>query len=44
MSKRVFITTDRLGQGSDELGSVLMKNFLYTLARQEVPPAAVMLM
>jgi len=44
MSKRVFITTDRLGQGSDELGSVLMKNFLYPLARQEVPPAAVMLM
>ena len=44
MSKRVFITTDRLGKGDDELGAVLMKNFLYTLARQDVPPLAVMLM
>lgn len=44
MSKRVFITTDRLGQGNDELGSVLMKNFLYTLARQKTSPTAVMLM
>lgn len=44
MSKRVLITTDRLGQGNDELGGVLMKNFLYTLARQESAPAAVVLM
>lgn len=44
MSKRVFITTDRLGHGDDELGTLLMKNFLYTLARNEEVPAAVMLM
>jgi len=44
MTKRVFITTDRIGQGSDELGALLMKNFLYTLARNEVAPTAVMLM
>ena len=44
MSKRVFITTDRLGRGNDELGGVLMKNFLYSLARQADSPVAVMLM
>ena len=44
MSKRVFITTDTLGRGNDELGGVLMKSLLYTLARQEVPPKAVTLM
>lgn len=44
MPKRVFITTDRIGHGDDELGVLLMKNFLYTLARNEEAPAAVMLM
>lgn len=44
MPKRVFITTDILGRGDDGLGGALMKSFLYTLARQEVPPGAVMLM
>jgi len=44
MSKRVFITSDRIGHGDDELGRVLMKNFLYTLARNSAPPTAVMLM
>ena len=44
MSKRVFITTDRIGHGNDELGTLLMKNFLYTLARNSQAPAAVMLM
>jgi selenium metabolism protein YedF len=44
MSKRVFIVTDRIGRGNDELGAVLMKNFLYSLARNEAKPKAVMLM
>ena len=44
MPKRVFITTDRIGHGDDELGALLMKNFLYTLARNDEIPAAVMLM
>lgn len=44
MAKRVFITTDRIGRGSDELGRVLMKSFLYSLARNAEPPAAVVLM
>ena len=44
MGKRVLIVTDRIGRANDELGGVLMKNFLYALARNEDPPAAVMLM
>jgi selenium metabolism protein YedF len=44
MSKRVFIVTDRIGRGNDELGAVLMKNFLYSIARNEARPKAVMLM
>jgi selenium metabolism protein YedF len=44
MAKRVFIVTDRIGRGNDELGAILMKNFLYALARNEERPQAVMLM
>ena len=44
MAKRVLIVTDRIGRGDDELGRVLMKNFLYSLARNAEKPAAVMLM
>jgi len=44
MPKRVLVSTDRIGRGDDELGRVLMKNFLYSLARNAEKPAAVMLM
>jgi selenium metabolism protein YedF len=44
MAKRLFITTDRIGRGNDDLGRVLMKNFLYSVARNAEKPAAVMLM
>ena len=44
MGKRVFIVSDRIGRGDDELGALLMKNFLYSLARNEERPTAVMLM
>ena len=44
MAKRVFIVTDKIGRGNDELGAILMKNFLYSLARNEERPRAVMLM
>jgi selenium metabolism protein YedF len=44
MAKRVFITADRIGSGNEELGAILVKNFLYSLARSESRPAAVMLM
>lgn len=44
MGKRVLITTDRIGRGDDELGRLLMRNFCYSLARDEQRPSAVMLM
>ena len=44
MAKRVFIVTDKIGRGNDELGAVLMKNFLYSLARNVEAPKAVMFM
>jgi selenium metabolism protein YedF len=44
MAKRVLIISDRIGRGDDELGRLLMKNFLYSLARNPERPAAVMFM
>ncbi len=44
MAKRVLIITDRIGRGNDELGRVLMKSFLYSLARNAEKPSAVVLM
>lgn len=44
MAKRVLILTDKIGRGDEELGAILMKNFLYALARNEDKPVAVMLM
>lgn len=34
----IMITADSLGRGAQELGEVLMRNFLYTLAEGEVVP------
>ena len=39
-----MITSDRIGRGDDELGHILMKNFLYSLARAENRPAKVCFM
>ena len=44
MSKRVLILPDRIGRGNDDLGRVLIKNFLYSLARNAEKPSAVMFM
>ncbi len=44
MAKRVLILTDRIGRGDDELGRLLMRNFVYSLARDQNAPAAVMMM
>jgi len=44
MAKRVLFLSDRIGRGDDELGRVLMKNFLYSVARNEDAPKAVMFM
>lgn len=44
MAKTFWIISDRLGSGDDELGRLLMRNFIYSLARSETRPARVMLM
>jgi len=43
MPKRLLIVTDRIGRGDDELGRVLMKSFLYSVARNEDKPLAILL-
>jgi len=40
----VFIDTDCLGRGSEELGRILMRSFLQTLEQSEVHPQKVILM
>ncbi len=44
MAKRVLILTDRIGSSDAELGRVLMRNFVYSVARAGEPPRAIMLM
>jgi selenium metabolism protein YedF len=39
----VFIDTDSLGRGSEELGRILMRSFLQTLEQSEVQPKKVIL-
>lgn len=43
MAKRVLVLSDRMGSGDDELGRVLMRNFIYALARDGSLPAVVVL-
>lgn len=38
----VFVASDRMGDGDDELGGVLMKNFLLTLTQLTTPPDSVL--
>ena len=40
----LFISTAELGQGSSELGQILMRNFIYTLTQREEMPRAIVLM
>lgn len=40
----LFISTNELGQGSSELGQMLMRNFIYTLSKREEMPRAIVLM
>jgi intracellular sulfur oxidation DsrE/DsrF family protein len=44
LSKRLLLLSDRIGRDSDDLGKILMKNFLYAVARAEETPLCVMLM
>jgi selenium metabolism protein YedF len=42
MAKRILISTDVLGRANEELGRILMRSFLVSLAHEEHAPAAVM--
>ena len=42
MGKVILVTSDRIGSGDDALGALLMKDFLYSLAREERAPERVM--
>ena len=44
MAKRLLLLTDRIGRDDAELGKILMKNFLYSVARNDDAPECVMLM
>ena len=37
----VAISSDKMGEGSDELGHILMKSFLYALGQQDELPDAI---
>ena len=40
----LFISTDQLGQGSSELGHMLMRNFIYTLTQRDQLPGSLVFM
>ena len=41
--KCIFISSDKMGQGNDELGEVLMKGFIYTLTESKPYPKQILL-
>ncbi len=41
---KIFISSDRIGKGNDDLGLLLMKSFLNTLPEGRVLPAKILLM
>lgn len=38
----VYVAADVMGAGDDDLGHILMKNFIFTLAELETPPDAIL--
>jgi len=40
----IFCTGDKLGSGEEELGKVLMHNFIFSIAEKEPPPDIVIFM
>ena len=44
MAKTFWFITDTLGSGDEELGRLLMRNLIYSLARADVRPARLMFM
>jgi selenium metabolism protein YedF len=43
-STAYLVLSDRLGTGDDDLGVLLMKNFIYALARSESAPREILFM
>lgn len=43
MATTFWIVSDRIGRDDAELGGILMRNFIYSLARAEAKPARVLL-
>lgn len=41
--KCIFISSDKIGNGNDELGAVLMKGFIYTLTESKPYPKSILL-
>ena len=41
--KCIFISSDKIGNGNDELGAVLMKGFIYTLTDSKPYPKSILL-
>ena len=41
--KCIFISSDKMGQGNEELGEVLMKGFIYTLTESKPYPKQILL-
>lgn len=44
MPKRLLILTDMIGRGDNQLGRVLMRSFLYSVARNPEKPISITLM
>jgi selenium metabolism protein YedF len=44
MATRIIITSDSIGRGDDELGRVLVRNFVYSLARHHAKPLSITFM
>ena len=41
--KCIFISSDKIGNGNDELGAILMKGFIYTLTESKPYPKSILL-
>lgn len=44
MPKRLLVLSDSLGSGDEELGRLLMRNFLYSVARSDDRPSVIIMM
>lgn len=44
MGKRLLVLADRIGSADDDLGRILMKSFLYSVARNAEPPSSITFM